>query len=125
MKKRYIVYAFLAGVLLTSAVCVRIMKAVTLYVDCAKVVEQCDKYVTINFYHSNTDRHYLVRVPIADIPVNGDGAISVSAVTTKLWSADDRYTTDALFGESALDLATDLYISKPEWSIPEDQLQNK
>ena len=124
IKKRYLVYAFMAGLLLSGAVCIRVLKAVVVYVDCAKVAEQRDHFVTIAFYHSNTDRYYYVRVPVIDLPnPHGNGSIQGSEVTAKLWSADDSFTTNSLFGESALELTKDVYSNKPEWFVPDDQLR--
>ena len=125
MKKRHLIYAFLAGVLLTGAVCIRIMSKVELYIENAKVVQMRDEYVTINFYHSNTDRHYYVRVPIVEMAPgrNIGGGIYVATVTTKLWSTDDAHTTDTMFRESALEAADELIFQKPEWSIPDKELR--
>ena len=117
MKKRYVVYGFLAGLLLASAICVRIMKDTILYVDCAKVTEQRDESVIIMFYHSNTDRYYMVRVPTGNLQND------FAEVTATIWDPGrHQVSTDALFGESALDLAKDMAFSKPAWGLREDQL---
>jgi hypothetical protein len=115
MKKRHLIYAFMAGLLLSGAICVRIMSVVTLSVDCAKVVKQGDQHATIMFYHDNSERYYVVRVPAVDLKND------FADVTATLWYPNGQLSPDALFGESPLELAKDLFVA--DWSRPDGQLQ--
>lgn len=119
MKKRHLIYAFLAGLLLPSAICFRIMKETVLYVENSKVVEQGATHAVIMYYHNNTDRYYMVRVPAVDLRND------FVEVTATLWYPKGHINSDALFGEPCLDLAKDMFASNPTWGLRDDELQRQ